>query len=62
MEANGLLNELVSSTIDIDNGRKGLATDGEEHEGRIAYDDGISDIMAAFKEAPQTPRLLSLLR
>jgi hypothetical protein len=59
MDRTGLLNRLVSSTTNIDNVRKGLATDGEEHEGRIFYERGISEAMAAFKEAqsaadPQT--------
>jgi hypothetical protein len=32
-------------------GRKGLSSDGKEHEGRISYENGISSALAAFKEA-----------
>jgi hypothetical protein len=35
----------------IADGRKSLATDGHEHEGRISYEQGLSMAMAAFKEA-----------
>jgi hypothetical protein len=32
-------------------GRKGFATDGEEHQGRLNYEDGIAAASAAFAEA-----------
>jgi hypothetical protein len=59
MDLIGLLNNLVRSAENIDRGRKGFATNGEEHEGRIAYETGISVTLAAFQEAqrnadPQT--------
>jgi hypothetical protein len=62
----GLLDSLVSSATDIDVGRKGLATDGKEHEGRIFYEDGIAGALAAFQEAktitdPQTFILAELV-
>jgi hypothetical protein len=38
----------------IDGGRKGLAIDGSEHEGRILYEDGLSEAMAAFTEVAAT--------
>jgi hypothetical protein len=37
MDLVSFLNNLVSHANDIDMGRKGVTTDGEEHEGRIAY-------------------------
>jgi len=61
----GLLADIVSATANIDNGRKNLATDGLEHNGRILYEDGISVAFAAFKEAqastdPQTMIVIEL--
>jgi hypothetical protein len=49
----------MTATVSIDSGRKGFATWGKEHEGRISYERGISVAMSAFKEAqaaadPQT--------
>jgi hypothetical protein len=46
-------------------GRKGFATNGGEHEGRLFYEDGISTALAAFQEAgaaagPQTLILAEL--
>jgi hypothetical protein len=35
-------------------GRKDLATDGKEHEGRLSYEMGISLAMAGFQEAQKT--------
>jgi hypothetical protein len=59
LDLNGLLNNIVVSVSDIDMGRRGFATDGKEHEGRISFEDGISRASAAFREAyvtadPQT--------
>jgi hypothetical protein len=38
----------------IDSGRKGFATRGKEHEGRISYEDGITAALAAFTEVQAT--------
>jgi hypothetical protein len=59
MELSGLLNNLIRSASNIDTGRRGLATDGKEHEGRIFYEQGIIGALVAFQEAqivadPQT--------
>jgi hypothetical protein len=35
----------------IDVGRKGFAVRGKEHEGRISYEDGISNALIGFQEA-----------
>jgi hypothetical protein len=37
--------------MNIHRGRNGLQTDGGEHEGRIAYETGLSIAMEAFQEA-----------
>jgi hypothetical protein len=49
-----LLDSIVDSANDIDMGRRGFVTDGKEHEGRIAYETGISGISIAFQEAQTT--------
>jgi hypothetical protein len=59
MDLDGLRNSILGAAADIDTGRKGLAADGEEHEGRIHYENGISTALSAFQEAqtvgdPQT--------
>jgi hypothetical protein len=51
MEKTGLLNNIFLSVGSIDFGRKGFATDGSEHEGRISYEDGLSVAMKSFVEA-----------
>jgi len=50
----GLLGDVYAATIAIDYGRKGFATRGEEHEGRISYEKGITLAMSAFVEAKAT--------
>jgi hypothetical protein len=59
MEKTGLLDSILESAARIGKGRKGLATDGEEHEGRLYYEGGITTASAIFGEArssgnPQT--------
>jgi hypothetical protein len=71
LEQIGLLNSLVQAAFYIDAGRKGLATTGEEAQGHINFDDGISGALAAFQEVsdfqsattadPQTPTLAELV-
>ena len=41
----------MKPTPNIDAGRKGFAIRGKEQEGRISYEDGISEAMSAFREA-----------
>jgi hypothetical protein len=50
----GLINKIFTSVNSIDLGRKGLDTDGEEHDGRLNYEDGIFSAMTAFQEAQKT--------
>jgi hypothetical protein len=52
MEKTGLLARVFDAAANIDKGRKGLRTDGGEHEGRISYETGLSIAMEAFQEAP----------
>jgi hypothetical protein len=47
----GLVNDIFTSVNSIDLGRKGVATDGKEHQGRISYEVGISVAMTSFQEA-----------
>jgi hypothetical protein len=44
----------LQAVVSLDGGRKGFATDGKEHEGRLSYEDGISTAMASFREAHTT--------
>jgi hypothetical protein len=62
MDTIGLINSILLSAASIDRGRKGFATDGAEHEGRLTYEDGIATASAAFAEALSTadPRTIIL--
>ena len=51
MDIPGLVNRIYNAVVQIDSGRKGFATRGKEHEGRLSYEDGISEAMLAFQEA-----------
>jgi len=50
----GLVDKIYEATIAIEAGRKGFATRGKEHEGRLSYERGINAAMTAFKEAQTT--------
>ena len=54
MVETGLLTRIANAAASIDSGRKGFATWGKEHEGRISYERGISVALSAFKEAQAT--------
>ncbi len=51
MDKIGLASRISQAVIKIDSGRKGFATRGKEHEGRIAYELGVDQAMTAFQEA-----------
>ena len=51
MDLIGLIDSINKAAISIDSGRKGFAIRGKEQEGRIFYEDGISEAMSAFEEA-----------
>ena len=50
----GLVDRIHAAAANIDSGRKGFATWGKEHEGRMSYERGISAALSAFKEAQTT--------
>jgi hypothetical protein len=49
-----LLSSVYDAAIRIDFGRKGFATRGKEHEGRLSYEKGIAQALSAFQEAQIT--------
>jgi hypothetical protein len=51
MDPAGLIDSILTGAANIDAGRRNLATDGREHAGRIFFEDGISIVLAAFKDA-----------
>jgi hypothetical protein len=54
MDLTSFLVSLTSYVIDIDAGRKGFTINGQEHEGHISFDRGISGSLSAFQEAQST--------
>jgi hypothetical protein len=44
----------------IGRGRKGFATNGDEHQGRLHYEDGIATAGVAFTEASADPQTMML--
>ena len=54
MDLSGLLSSIYEAAVIIDAGRKGIATRGQAEEGRILYETGISEALAAFKKAQTT--------
>ncbi|GHV91069.1 hypothetical protein AGMMS50268_15720 [Spirochaetia bacterium] len=62
MDLTGFLDSIVDYVDEIGMGRKGLATDGEEHAGRIHYERGISGASNAFHEAQNSadPQIIVL--
>ena len=63
MAKTGLLRSIADAALAIDAGRKGFATRGKEHEGRIFYERGIAEALSAFKEAQATadPQIIILV-
>ena len=51
MDLHGLLSNITGATFAIDFGRKGFATRGKEHEGRLSYERGIYAALSTFKDA-----------
>jgi hypothetical protein len=54
LEKIGLANSIYDAAAAIDFGRKGFATRGKAEEGRISYEDGITQALSAFREAQVT--------
>ena len=63
MDLIGSLTDILKSVAQIDEGRKGLSTDGEEHEGRLSYEKGIANASTAFSYAVSTaePKIIMLV-
>ena len=54
MDLTGLVNSIYDAAAAIDFGRKGFATRGKEHEGRLSYERGIALASSSFKDAQST--------
>jgi hypothetical protein len=54
MDQIGLTSKILLAVEYIDIGRKGLATDGKEHEGHISYESGIVAALSTFQDAQST--------
>ena len=50
----GLVNNVYEAAVAIDSGRKGFATRGKEHEGRLSFEQGIALALSSFKDAQST--------
>ena len=50
----GLISSVADAALAIDFGRKGFATRGKEHEGRISYERGIFAALSVFRDAVST--------
>jgi hypothetical protein len=50
----GLVNSIYEAAVNIEAGRKGFATRGKEHEGRLSYEKGIDQALSAFQQAQIT--------
>jgi len=51
LDKTGLVSSIVEAALAIDFGRRGFATRGKEHEGRLSYEHGIALALSAFKDA-----------
>jgi hypothetical protein len=57
----GLTTSIHYAVQNINFGRKGFATRGKEQEGRISYEDGISEAMTIFQEIQKTGNAQELI-
>ena len=62
MDLPGLVNNILEAAASIDAGRKGFAIRGKAEEGRILFEDGVSEALKIFKEAQTTanPQIIIL--
>jgi hypothetical protein len=49
-----LASNIANAATSIDFGRKGFATRGKEHEGRLSYEKGIAKALSIFQQAQDT--------
>jgi hypothetical protein len=63
MDLAGLISNVLISVALVDRGRRGLSTDGDEHEGRLSYEEGIAGALKAFSVAVSTcdPKTIMLV-
>jgi hypothetical protein len=63
MDQTGLINNILDAVEAIALGRRGYAAKGQEMEGRVHYEHGISIALASFKEAEvqANPETIALL-
>jgi hypothetical protein len=54
MDKTGFVDRMSKAVGDIAVGRIGLATNGEEHAGRLSYERGLSGASLVFNETQQT--------
>jgi len=54
LEVTGLVYKISDAALAIDFGRKGFATRGKAEEGRLSYENGISEALSAFRDAQST--------
>jgi hypothetical protein len=53
MEKTGFADRVIEAVLTIAAGRRGLTKDGEEHDGRVLYELGLSDAATFFDEVYQ---------
>jgi hypothetical protein len=61
METLGLIDRIVNSVRLLDMGRKALTVFGTEHEGHLAHDDGINDLLNIFTETFRAKDIKSMV-
>ena len=61
LEVIGLLSNIYEAAVGIDAGRKGFATRGKEHEGRIFYEDGVAKATSSFAKAQAAADLQTII-
>jgi len=57
----GLVTRIATAAKNIDTGRKGFAIRGKEQEGRLLFEDGISETLSTFQEVQLSADPLTLL-
>jgi hypothetical protein len=62
LDQTGLINDVVTSAFNIDDGRKGFAISGKERQGRLSYESGIALAMSTFQEAQRSVDPQTIIR
>ena len=61
MDLAGFLSKILLGVTNIDKGRKYLATNGLEHDGRLFYEDGIATTLDIFKSAQTSANIQTMI-